>query len=190
MARTEAFNREEILEKVMHLFWKKGYNGTSLQDLVETTGLNRSSLYNSYGNKMQLYRMALDNYMVLSSKQIETSVNQPRTGFEAVKNLFLSFLPEIKNDSRGCMNINCRTEMHHEPSLNSWLKETQEDNLKFFEKLVNMGQQDGSINDKAESREYAWHLLNSLHGYRVTGILEKDEKVLESIITNSLKILK
>ncbi len=189
MARTATFNKQEMLEKVMHLFWEKGYNGTSLQDLVNTTGLNRSSLYNTYGNKMKLYRMALDNYMQHSSGQLNASLKIEASGYTLIQNLFFSFLPEIMTDSRGCMNVNCRTEMSSDADLKTWLIDSQAQFLKLFENLVQKGQSDGSINQHQNAVDYAWHLLNTLHGFRITGILEKDEKTLKSIINNSLKIL-
>lgn len=62
MARTKAFNPDEKLHQAMMLFWVKGYDGTSLQDLVTTLELNRFSIYNTYGDKKSLYFKALQRY--------------------------------------------------------------------------------------------------------------------------------
>ena len=62
MPRTEDFNREEVLGKAKGHLWLKGFNGTSMQDLVDVTGLNRSSIYNSFGSKMELYLQSLKKY--------------------------------------------------------------------------------------------------------------------------------
>ena len=62
MPRAVEFDNAKVLESAMDLFWKKGYHATSMQDLTEATGLNRSSLYNTFGCKMQLYRTALTQY--------------------------------------------------------------------------------------------------------------------------------
>ena len=59
MSREIVFNEVEVVSKVVGLFWQKGYNGTSVQDLTTVTGLNRSSIYNSFGSKKELYKLAL-----------------------------------------------------------------------------------------------------------------------------------
>src|ERR1700749_3312923 len=68
MARTKDFDENEVLKKAVCLFWDKGYNGTSMQDLVEGLGISRSSLYDTFGDKHQLYLKALQSY-----KQAEAS---------------------------------------------------------------------------------------------------------------------
>ena len=62
MARNKAFEPEERLEKAKCLFWQKGYNATSMQDLVETMGLNRGSIYDTYGDKHSLFLQCLQSY--------------------------------------------------------------------------------------------------------------------------------
>lgn len=63
MGRHKGYNREEVLEKAMHLFWRKGYEGTHLQELVAVTGLNRFSLYKEFRGKDGLYEAAVDHYL-------------------------------------------------------------------------------------------------------------------------------
>ncbi|MEE8217890.1 MAG: helix-turn-helix domain-containing protein [Vicinamibacteria bacterium] len=62
MARPREFDSEETLERAMTLFWERGYEATSVQDLVERTGVNRSSLYSVYGDKQGVFLAALDRY--------------------------------------------------------------------------------------------------------------------------------
>ena len=68
MPRVEIFNRDEVLEKAVRLFHNKGYNATSMQDLVDATGLNRSSIYNSFGSKKELYQQSLRAYKEQANK--------------------------------------------------------------------------------------------------------------------------
>ena len=62
MARTKDFDENEVLTKAMHLFWSKGYNATSMEDLVSGLGISRSSLYDTYTDKHTLFIKALENY--------------------------------------------------------------------------------------------------------------------------------
>jgi AcrR family transcriptional regulator len=60
--RPREFNKEQVLDKALHVFWERGYEGTSLSDLTEAMGINRPSLYAAFGNKEELFRLALDRY--------------------------------------------------------------------------------------------------------------------------------
>lgn len=62
MARPRQFDVEHVLEQTMLTFWQKGYEGTSLADLLKATGLNKSSLYSAFTDKETLFRLALDRY--------------------------------------------------------------------------------------------------------------------------------
>jgi len=62
MARPRQFNREESLKNAMVIFWEKGYEATSLNDLLEATGLARQSLYNTFGDKRGLFLASLRRY--------------------------------------------------------------------------------------------------------------------------------
>jgi AcrR family transcriptional regulator len=62
MGRARTFDTDAALDRAMTVFWKKGYDGTSLADLTEAMGINRPSLYAAYGNKEELFRKALERY--------------------------------------------------------------------------------------------------------------------------------
>jgi AcrR family transcriptional regulator len=62
MGRARAFDADEALDRAMTLFWSKGYDGTSVSELTEAMGINRPSLYATYGNKQELFRKALERY--------------------------------------------------------------------------------------------------------------------------------
>ena len=63
MGRPKSYERTEVLDRAMRLFWAKGYEGTHLSELVDATGLNRFSLYNEFGGKEGLYRASLEHYI-------------------------------------------------------------------------------------------------------------------------------
>src|SRR5262249_27008123 len=63
MGRKKGYQSDEVLEKAMRLFWRKGYEGTHLQELVKETGLNRFSLYKEFGGKDGLFEAAVEKYI-------------------------------------------------------------------------------------------------------------------------------
>ena len=62
MARHKEFEREVVLEKAMATFWRYGYEGTSVQTLVENMGINRGSIYDTFGDKRSLFLAAIQHY--------------------------------------------------------------------------------------------------------------------------------
>src|SRR5512146_1592256 len=62
MGRPREFSEDQALDAAMRVFWEKGYEGATLTDLTDAMGINRSSLYSSFGDKQELYRRVLDRY--------------------------------------------------------------------------------------------------------------------------------
>ena len=67
MARKKEFDEVEVLDKALDVFWKKGYSATSIQDLVDSMGINRASIYDTWGDKHNLYVESLKRYRQKSS---------------------------------------------------------------------------------------------------------------------------
>ncbi len=63
MGRPREFDIDEALDCALHVFWSKGYEGTSIAELTEAMGITRPSLYAAFGNKEELFRKALDKYV-------------------------------------------------------------------------------------------------------------------------------
>ncbi|ADV84368.1 TetR/AcrR family transcriptional regulator [Terriglobus saanensis] len=75
MARTKEFDQEEALDAAMHLFWEHGYEATSIQELVEATGVQRQSLYDTFGSKHELFLQSLMRYQSLGGHHLSELVD-------------------------------------------------------------------------------------------------------------------
>lgn len=185
MANIVQFNKEQVLTSASGVFQKKGYNGTSMQDLVEATGLNRSSIYNSFGSKMDLYLASLDTYDEMHSSAQNEVCSEANNGLDAIKNIFALFIKTILEDldNRGCMVINCKTESGSSghKKLIDWLIRSDKKGLRFFETQIARGQEDGSINKDQSVKQYSIYLSASLQGLRMIGIMNKNRKDLEAL---------
>ncbi|NEO92378.1 MAG: TetR/AcrR family transcriptional regulator, partial [Moorea sp. SIO3G5] len=87
VGRKLEFDREEALEKAMDLFWSKGYNATGLNDLLKHMGIQRQSLYNTFGSKHALFLEAVQNYGQTVVCCIEQRLNEPGSPLENIRNL-------------------------------------------------------------------------------------------------------
>ena len=192
MPRSEDFDRSQVLQNAKEVFWVKGYNGTSMQDLVDATGLNRSSIYNSFGNKMELFQQTLKQYQDESAQLFDNACAQNKNAIETIGLTFLYSLKNIKEDTdnRGCMFINCGTELgNQEPAVNRLWEANQEQLVAHFQSLVVQGQQEGSVRSGENPENLAHYLASAFVGFRITGMHTKDMGVLKSIIQNTLKTI-
>ena len=91
MGRARKFNNDEALSKAMHLFWEKGYENTSLKELLETMGILNGSFYNSYGNKRQLFIDAMKFYENDFSEKRTMLFKNPKMDFKKKSRGFFVF---------------------------------------------------------------------------------------------------
>lgn len=88
MPDVKHFDPEAVLEEAMKLFWCQGAASTGIQDVVDATGLNRSSLYASFGNKHQLYLAALRRYADQRAEAALRTMAEDERGLAAVEDFF------------------------------------------------------------------------------------------------------
>ena len=107
MAGVKQFNQEEVLDRAMEVFWQKGYEGTSIQDLTKATGLGRGSLYGTFGDKEQLFLAVLDRYAEQFQAAIVEQLNHPEP-YQAIEGMFEVMIERMSNPKypRGCLNTN------------------------------------------------------------------------------------
>ena len=107
MAGVKQFNVDYVLDKAMEVFWQKGYEGTSVQDLTKATGLGRGSLYGAFGDKEQLFITVLDRYADKFQEEIVKQLDN-RDPYVALVGMFEIMIKRMSNPSypRGCLNTN------------------------------------------------------------------------------------
>jgi TetR/AcrR family transcriptional regulator, copper-responsive repressor len=107
MGRPKSFSREEVLEKAMPVFWKQGFAGTSLQDLEQATGVNKSGLYTEFRDKEDLFLGCLRYYLDSLGKR--GLLTKEPLGWKNVET-FLKDGPVNKGDRQGCFGVNSMRE--------------------------------------------------------------------------------
>src|SRR5215216_2939123 len=112
MARHKEFERDEALQKAMEVFWGRGYEATSVGDLVEHMGINRQSLYDTFGDKHALYLQALDRYREVEGRKMFELLERPGSGKRALRQLFAGVVAGslCAGERRGCFVGNAMSE--------------------------------------------------------------------------------
>ncbi|MCM8537198.1 MAG: TetR/AcrR family transcriptional regulator [Lentisphaeraceae bacterium] len=107
MGRNKTYKKDEVLEKALELFWRKGYEGTHLQDLVTHTGLNRFSLYKEFGGKDGLFHEVFELYVGRVTGFLSVLTKEPQ-GLSTIIKFFKSL--NVSFFLHGCFLINSLSE--------------------------------------------------------------------------------
>jgi AcrR family transcriptional regulator len=106
MGRPRSFSEAAALDAAMRAFWERGYEGTSLDDLTQAMGINRSSLYATFGDKATLFRLVMDRYAAGPLAFLSESLKQPTAHavVEALLRATVTFLTDFSHP-RGCLTL-------------------------------------------------------------------------------------
>jgi TetR/AcrR family transcriptional regulator, transcriptional repressor for nem operon len=191
MARPREFDEGVVLDAAVLCFWNRGYEATSVKDLVERTGITAASLYNAFGDKRAIYERALDRYVEgsVASRIRRCEALAPR---EAIGAFFEEILKRSLGDRerKGCMLVNAALDVApHDPDFRKIVTEVLADIEGFFLRSVKAGQGDGSITRSLSAETLSHHLLGVLMGIRVLARVRPERALLEGVIAPSLALL-
>ena len=192
MARTKDFDEDEVLQKAMNIFWHKGYNGTSMQDLVDGLGISRSSMYDTFGDKHTLFIRSLENYKKMATAEMKSIVDNAPTAKEAIRRMFEYTIAELVSDKqhKGCFLVNAGVEMApHDAGISKMLCDNDKQLEQYFNEAIKKGQESGEISNEQSSHALAQFILNNIKGIRVTAKSGADKKVFRDIVEVTMSAL-
>jgi TetR/AcrR family transcriptional repressor of nem operon len=168
MARPKEFDPDSVLRRAMDLFWEKGYEQTSLQDLVERMGVGRRSLYDTFGDKHRLFIRALTQYTLEQEAATEESVGRASDGRQAVQRLLETSITAGMVLRRGCLAVNTATELATgDAEASGIVKESFARTRRLLLDQINRGRADGSITGTGDPEVLTATLFNAWLGLRV-----------------------
>jgi TetR/AcrR family transcriptional repressor of nem operon len=188
----KSFDIGETLDRAMQLFWARGYEATSVQDLVECTGLHRGSLYATYGDKRALFLAALRRYDERMRRVSVSDIEARYPPREAIRQLFLAFVAQVSEPggSRGCFLTNTALELApHDPDIRRIVAHAQEQIEAFFARMIRKGKAQGEIAARVSPAEAARGLLASLIGLVVLTRSRPNKRLLQSIVKDAIRRL-
>ena len=192
MARKKGFNEDEALETAMLLFWKMGYEATSMQALEDNMQLSRTSIYNAFGNKRSLFELALNTYLNTVLKKFITVLNETVSTKEASKNVLYEVinLHFNKDNPGGCMLVLSILENHqHDNEMKNMLDSALKKLNKEIVKRLEQGVKDGDFKKSENCKSTGNQVTALITGMIVMAKASFQKKELESIIDNFMETL-
>ncbi|MGF1424991.1 TetR/AcrR family transcriptional regulator [Kitasatospora sp. LaBMicrA B282] len=184
--RPRGFDLNHALDAAMATFWDNGYAATSAQDLVDSTGLGRGSLYNTFTSKHDLFEAALRRYdSEWTTRLVSLLEEGDGPARSRIRTVLLSVVEEENAEQpahRGCLVVNSAMELAgRDPQVTELVRGTFARMATALTVCVEQGIRDGSIEAGHEPRVLALFLLNSMYGLRVLGKASDRESMLRIV---------
>ncbi len=193
MARSKAFNEEEVLDKAVAVFWAKGYEATSMQDLVEAMGIQRGSLYATFGSKQQLFLQSLERYGKVVVKQFLDILESKASAIESIELFFAQLVEHLLTAGplRSCLVTNSAIErgLRDAATKQQVLHLLNALEMGFY-KTLERAQKNGEISTEPDLNKLANFLTSNMQGLLVMGKVCSERSVLEGINQVTLSIIK
>nr|WP_202459158.1 TetR/AcrR family transcriptional regulator [Streptomyces sp. SID5464] len=181
------------MQAALELFWRRGYEATSMSDLVEHLGIGRASLYATFGNKHELYLKALDRYQQTCDPQLLRELSRPGPALPAVRAVVRRFAAESAADERrlaGCFVVNTATELAPHDTAACRRVEHSWDQLEtLLHSALLRAQAQGELDQGRDPRTLARMLLVLMQGLRVVGKASADPARVRDAAEGALALL-
>jgi len=190
MARTKEFDQEEALDKAMHLFWERGYEGTSVQDLVDTTGVQRQSLYDTFGSKHEIFLRSLTKYQAMVGDQLGNLKTRHQGGLQLVKAVLESCAAQTVSDARGCFVANCGVELTTSDETVAEKVRMGRDGIQtLFQRCLEQAQKSGELKPLSSPSALAHFLVNAYFGLRMLAKTRPSKAMIDDVVAVTLAAL-
>ncbi len=191
MPRPKEFNPDEALDKAMQVFWHKGYEATSIEDLLSAMDLNRGSLYATFGDKRQLFLKAMDLYCIGSGGRLSI-LDQPGPAIPLIRQFIDTMLGFGLSDPqrRGCLLTNTVMELGpHEKDIAKKVAERFQSLEEAFFTLLTRAKQEGELAKGKDPRALARVLVTMMQGTIVLIKAGMPAEVVKQTAETALSIL-
>ncbi|MES5955785.1 TetR/AcrR family transcriptional regulator [Bacillus fungorum] len=188
MGRKISFNKEHALNKAMHLFWEKGYDATYISDLIETMGISRSTLYDSFGDKDALFKLVLEHYKNYGSQKRNLLFSGKNTK-ASLKSFFYQHIEKCYSDEipKGCIITNSSLLIGQiDPSIEEILINDFNELEKVFKQIIEEGKKKGEISQEADTELVAYSLLSLNHSLNIMSKYKKEKNLAYRLVDKTI----
>ena len=191
MARPKEFDVDEALQSALEVFWRKGYAATSMQDLVAGMGIQKASLYATFGDKHQLYLTALRRYQQQTFEELTAHLAGATSPLAAIREFVDEVFEHTAKDGRkGCLCVNANIELApHDGDVAELLRQHHERMETLLAATLERARSLGEIARKADPRSLATFLLGVVVAINVLGKQRASRQQLQAMRDQALAAL-
>ena len=183
MARRKEFNPDRALAKAMNLFWRLGYENTSLDALIEEMGIARQSLYDTFGDKRALYLKAMAHYRDQTNSQMQKMFNEVASVREGFAKLLYGMAAETREQhERGCLLLSANLQRDpRDRVVRDFLRDNQAKVEAIFRQALARAQNQGELSTEDDPSALARFFVVTIQGMRAMARLKSDRAALEEV---------
>ncbi len=188
----KSFNESDVLDNAMAVFAKKGYDSTSLADLIEATGINKGSLYNAFKGKKDLFTQALLRYDTQARAGYLAELEAMDDPKAAIKKFYTDLVTTSVEDpdKRGCFIVNTAGDIGgHSDEVKRIVVKSMEHVEAFFRRCIEVGQVRGDIPESVDPQPTAKTLFSLMVAIRLLGRGAFDRPQLEIIARQAVSLI-
>ncbi|MFI6600758.1 TetR/AcrR family transcriptional regulator [Nonomuraea sp. NPDC050536] len=186
MARPRQFDEDRAVEAAMRAFWDAGYEATSTADLCTATGLGRSSIYNTFASKHDLFERALRRYTTGKNAELAEILDGEAPTRQKVRTL----LRQAIEDARGCLVVNTLVELApRDPVVAEMLRRDHDVRFAALTAAIESGIRAGEIDRGKDPQALARFVIATIAGMRVAARSGAARQELEQIAETALSAL-
>ena len=186
------YNESDVLARAMNAFWARGYEATSMSDLVDATGINRGSIYSAFTDKHTLFVRALKHYDMHHRSEFLKKIRKSNAPREAILAVFEAAIQARAGGEKpsGCLLVNTALEFSdHDPEIREIVRDSLVEVEQFFFSMIEQGQKDRTINSVLNPNETAQALLGLFMGLRVLSRARPEKPLLTTISKQAAMLL-
>lgn len=186
MPRAKGYDETEVLDRAARVFWACGYEGTSMSDVVEATGLHRGSLYAAFDDKRGLFLESLRHFDRVYRADFLDEIARRHTGKDAVVGAFQGVCQLVAQGDTpgGCLLVNTALELSpHDPEVRDFIDARLREVEDFFFTQIEAAKRAGTMLETVSSRQTAQALLGLFLGLRVLTRTGPNEAAAKAIVT-------
>lgn len=192
MARSKTFDTDRALQKAVEAFWHRGYEGTSVQVLLDEMGINRGSLYATYGDKERLFHTAIERYRRDVVAPRLADLENGDGGLAAIHRFFAALMERVRTGAakNGCLMTNSCVELGpRDAAVASKVRGNLARIEKAFHKALTVAQRRGDLDGALDPQKQARSLVATLQGLQVLSKAGLSADYLQDVVDSALEKL-
>lgn len=191
IGRPKQFKRKEVLDRAMVVFWKQGYEATSIEDLLGSMDINRGSLYDTFGDKHTLFVEAVERYAQTVVQKYYSALDLPGSPLGNLRKLIASWVDMASGEERrGCLVTNTAVELApHDPVVAGTVKAVLSRVERTFHRTLKRAVDAGELREDTNTRALARFLTNSVQGVGVMSKASVSRATIKDITNVTLSLL-